>query len=227
MLLSVHVDPLRAAGRHLTIGTVRGRSLREVLAGGDGARAAIIRTACSVRVRLLAVTILRSHEVRLRVLLAVNEATRAVRLVLGPEPLLQAKVLQVLLVGRAAGTIPRGAAILREAARHVELLHLHLVRVSSLGLGSGLRVQLLELLRLVERLGLAIHHVLIFVVLRGRQGRSAILVQLCERASSLANVLSVIEHLGRALAVLTALHIVMLLYANKLVRDISRIFCFL
>ena len=72
MLLSVHVDPLRATGRHLTIGAVRGGSLREVLAGGDGAGAAIVCTARSVRVRLFAVTILRSHEVRLRVLLAVD-----------------------------------------------------------------------------------------------------------------------------------------------------------
>lgn len=115
---------------------------------------------------------------------------------------------------------------MRVAARHVQLLHLQLVRVSSLGLGSGLRMQLLELLRLAERLWLTIHHVLIFIVLRGRQRRSAtILLHLSVRSDPLAKVLSVIVQLRRALAVLTAMYVVMLLIAIILVRDISRIFC--
>lgn len=42
MLLGLHVDPLRAARGHLTVGTIGRRSLREVLASGDGTRAAII-----------------------------------------------------------------------------------------------------------------------------------------------------------------------------------------
>lgn len=103
--------------------------------------------------------------------------------------------------------------------------------MGGLGLGSRLSVQLLKLLRVIQRISLrlSIDHILIFVVLRRGNGRTArVQVHLSVRRGPLSNVLHLVQHLGhlrRVLIHLRTVRTITILVVAVILRQELRIFC--